>query len=198
MFLLFLGALAIGCGAPQPLTEAKARALILDRAIDDEPVYAEVPERVWWEPDYAKDEYDELAMHTLKNLEASGLVTLTHEVDGAKESWTASVTDKGFPILGKVPSKRGRALRAKICVKKIDDVRNFLRHPSDPTVGSADLVWHYERPTPLYEVFETKRDKPLGKPYRSVVSIRNENGLWKLDLVIRKAELTGTAVELDP
>ena len=185
-----------GCAKPEPLTAERASALILERAIDNEPVYAEVPERVWWGPDSPKDDYDSLALQTLKNLEQAGVVTLTHETEGESESWTAVVTDKGFPVLGKVPSKRGRALRARICDKKIDEVRNFIRHPSEPMVGSADLVWHYEKPTPFYELFETKINKPLGKPFRSVVSIRNENGLWKLDLVIRKAELSGTATEL--
>ncbi len=191
-----LASLLAGCGAPKPLTAEMARALILERAIDEEPVYAEVPERVWWGPDYPKDAYDEVALRTLQNLEDAGLVELIHDVEGETESWSAKVTGTGFPILGKVPSKRGRALRAKICVKKIDDVKNFIRHPSDPNVGSADLVWHYERPTPLYDLFETRIDKPLEKPFRSVVSIHNEEGLWKLDLVIRKAELTGEAVEL--
>lgn len=195
--LVLLGVVLSGCGAPRPLTEESARALILERAIDDEPVYAEVPARVWWGLDYPKDDYDELAMKTLRNLETAGLVTLAGEVEGESASWTATVTDKGFPILGKVPSKRGRALRAKVCVKKIDDVRNFIRHPSDPTVGSADLIWHYEQPTALYAAFETKINKPLDKPFRSVVSIRNENGLWKLDLVIRKAELSGAAEEIE-
>jgi hypothetical protein len=184
-----------GCGAPKPLTEELARALILERAVDNEPVYAEVPQRVWWGPDYPKDDYDERALRTLRNLEDAGLVTLTRESDGETESWVAAVTDAGFPILGKVPSRRGKALRAKICEKKVDDVRNFIRHPTDPTVGSADLVWHYERPTALYDAFETKIDKPLDTPFRSVVSIYNENGMWKLDLVIRKAELSGDAVE---
>lgn len=195
--LVLLGVMLSGCGAPRPLTEEFARTLILERAIDEEPVYAEVPARVWWGPDYPKDDYDELAMKTLRNLETAGLVALASEVEGETESWTATVTEKGFPILGKVPSKRGRALRAKVCVKKIDDVRNFISHPSDPTVGSADLIWHYEQPTALYEAFETKVNKPLDKPFRSVVSIRNENGLWKLDLVIRKAELSGEAEEME-
>jgi hypothetical protein len=178
------------------LTAERARELILDRAIDTEPVYAEVPARVWWGPDYPKDEYDEIALRTLRNLETAGLVTLTREADdGGTESWTAAVTEKGFPILGKVPSKRGRALRGKICVKKIDDVGNFIAHPSNPGVGSADLYWHYEQPTDLYELFETKIDKPLGKPFRSVVSIHNENGVWKLDLIIRKAGKSGDATE---
>jgi hypothetical protein len=187
----------VACGKPPELSDDYARKVILDRAIDDEPVYAEVPETVWWSPESPKDDYDELALRTLRNLESAGLVTLAHEVDGATESWTATVTERGFPILGRVPSKRGRALRAKICAKKIDDVRNFIRHPSDPAVGSADLVWHYEQPTVFYEMFETKRDKPLGKPFRSVVSIRREGGFWKLDLIIRKAELSGEAAEME-
>lgn len=195
--ILIAAVLLAGCGAPKPLTEEFVRTLVLERAIDDEPVYAEVPQKVWWGPGYPKDDYDERALKTLRNLEKAGLVTLTQENDGETESWTAAVTDAGFPILGKVPSRRGRALRAKICEKKIDDVRNFIRHPTDPTVGSADLVWHYEKPTALYDAYETKIDKPLDVPFRSVVSIHNENGLWKLDLVIRKAQLSGEPVEMD-
>ena len=185
------------CGRVPELSDENARKVILDRAVDDEPVYAEVPERVWWGPEAPKDDYDDLALRTLRNLEAVGLVALVHETDGETESWKATVTEKGFPILGKVPSKRGRALRAKICSKKIDDVRNFIRHPSDPAVGNADLIWHYEKPTAFYNLFETKRDKPLGKPFRSVVAIRREGGFWKLDLIIRKAELSGEVIELE-
>jgi hypothetical protein len=42
----------------------------------------------------------------------------------------------------------------------------------------------------LYELFETKIDKPLGKPFRSVASIHNDKGLWRVELAIRKTGVT--------
>jgi hypothetical protein len=113
-------------------------------------------------------------------------VSYTKDREG-REIYRGKVTEKGFAILGTVPSARGKAFRGKICVKKIDRVANFIRHPSDTLIGSAEILWHYASPTPLYEHFETKIDKPLGTPFRSVASIRNEKGLWRVELAVRKA-----------
>lgn len=186
--LIALAALVtLACGTPPPLDEKLAFDLIRRNAIDDEPIYAEVPQKVWWGPGYPKDDYDVKAVATLRNLEAAGLIKVSHTVDkDGKEIYQGKVTDKGFPIIGTVPSARGKAFRGKICVKKIDRVTNFIRHPSDPRVGSAEIIWHYASPTPLYAMFETKIDKPLDVPYRSVASIRNDNGLWRVELAIRK------------
>lgn len=188
VFLPFLlAAAALACGSPPPLDEKLAVELIRRNAIDDEPIYAEVPQRVWWGPGYAKDEYDGKALATLDNLQRAGLITVSHTVDKeGREIHQGRVTDKGFAILGTVPSARGKAFRGKVCVKKIDRITNFIRHPNDPLVGSAEIVWHYTKPTPLYELFTTKIDKPLDKPYRSVASIRNDKGLWRVELAIRK------------
>lgn len=179
---------ALACGAPPALDEKLAADLVRRNAIDDEPIYAEVPQKVWWAPGNAKDDYDGKAVATLRNLEEAGLLKVKHVIEaGGREIYQGKVTEKGFAILGTVPSARGKAFRGKICVKKIDSIENFIRHPNDPTIGSAEIIWHYASPTPLYEMFETKIDKPLGKPYRSVASIRNDKGLWRVELAVRKA-----------
>ena len=179
--------LALGCGQPAPLDEKTAIELIRSNAIDDEPIYAEVPQRVWWGPGYPKDAYDEKALETLRNLERAGLLKVSHAKDKeGRDVYSGKVTEKGFAILGTVPSARGKAFRGKICAKKIDRITNFIRHPNDPLVGSADIIWHYTKPTPLYELFTTKIDKPLDQPYKSVASIRNDKGLWRVELAIRK------------
>ncbi|MCM2316038.1 MAG: hypothetical protein NDJ92_12910 [Thermoanaerobaculia bacterium] len=187
--------LAMSCGQPAPLDEQTAIDLIRRNAIDDEPIYAEVPQRVWWGPGYPKDDYDDRALATLRNLERAGLLTVSYTKDkDGRETYRGKVTEKGFAILGTVPSARGKAFRGKICVKKIDRIANFIRHPSDPLVGSAEIIWHYTKPTPLYELFTTKIDKPLDRPYRSVASIRNEKGLWRVELAIRKTEVVSEKV----
>lgn len=190
--LLFL---SIACGRPAPLDEQTAIELIRRNAIDDEPIYAEVPQRLWWGPGYPKDAYDDKALETLRNLERAGLLTVSYTKDKeGREIYRGKVTEKGFAILGTVPSARGKAFRGKICVKKIDRITNFIRHPNDPLVGSAEIIWHYTQPTPLYELFTTKIDKPLDKPYRSVASIRDDNGLWRVELAIRKTGVDGEKV----
>ena len=195
LLLIALTSLAIACGQPAPLDEQTAIGLIRRNAIDDEPIYAEVPQRVWWGPGYPKDAYDEKALETLRNLERAGLLTVSYSKDkDGREIYRGKVTEKGFAILGTVPSVRGKAFRGKICVKKIDRITNFIRHPNDPLVGSAEIIWHYTQPTPLYELFTTRIDKPLDKPYRSVASIRNEKGLWRVELAIRKTEVAAEKV----
>jgi len=182
--------LVLACGTPPPLDAKLATELIRRNAIDNEPIYAEVPQRVWWGPGYPKDDYDDLAVRTLHNLERAGLLKVSHVVEkDGREIYQGKVTEKGFPIIGTVPSARGKAFRGKICVKKIEAIANFIHHPTDPLIGSAEIIWHYASPTPLYDLFETKIDKPLDKPYRSVASIRNEKGLWRVELAIRKAAI---------
>lgn len=176
----------LACGKPQPLTAEKAQQIIGQWSFKREPVYAEVPQKVWWTPKAPKDEYDEKAVRTLRNLERAGLVTVTAQETADSATYTAKVTQKGFPILGTAPSYRGPVYRAKICEKRYDGLRNFVRHPSEETVGHAELVWHYENPTPLYEVFETKIDKPLNKPFASHVSFWYEKKQWRFDVNVRK------------
>jgi len=65
-------------------------------------------------------------------------------------------------------------------------MRNFVRHPNEPTVGRAEIVWHYEKPTRFYDLFETKIDKPLHEPFASLVSFRWEKGAWRFGVVARK------------
>lgn len=189
--LLTFAVLLVSCAKPEPLTPELAESLVMSQIFQTEPVYAEVPQRVSYGPRSPKDEYDELAVRTLRNLEKAGLVTVaeTKEPDGT-ETYQAKVTQKGFPILGTMPSARGPVYRARIAIKKIDGVQNFVRHPSEPTVGSAEVVWHYESPTEYYDMFETKIDKPLNKPFVSLASFYWEHG-WKFDLTVMKTQPAG-------
>lgn len=188
VLITLVALLPLACAAPPELDEKLAVELIRRNAVDNEPIYAEVPQRVWWGPGYPKDDYDDKAVATLRNLERAGLIKVSHVVEeDGREIYHGKVTERGFPILGTVPSARGKAFRGKICVKTIDRVTSFIRHPSDPRVGSAELIWHYASPTPLYAMFETKIDKPLDRPFRSVASIRDDDGTWRVELAIRKA-----------
>ena len=178
-----------GCARREPLTAQKAQKIIGAYAFSHEPVYAEVPQRVWWTPAAPKDDYDEKALRTLTNLKNAGMLTVeeTHGPDGSA-SYQGRVTQKGFPILGTAPSMRGPVFRAQICERKYDGVRNFQRHPSEPTVGHAELIWHYDNPTWLYPLFETKINKPLNRPFASYVSFFYKDYEWKFDVVVRKTE----------
>jgi hypothetical protein len=186
---VLLSAFSVACEKPEPLTAAKAQQIISSYQFTAEPVYAEVPQRVWWGPKSPKDDYDEKALRTLRNLERAGYLTVTesHGADGTT-SYTGKVTPKGFPIIGTAPSLRGPAFRGKIAEKKYDGLRNFVRHPTEPTTGHAELVWHYANPTPLYPLFETKINKPLNKPFASYVSFYYKNHEWKFDVTVPKAE----------
>lgn len=184
--LLLSAFVALGCSKPEPLTETKANEIVAGWMFKREPVYAEVPQRVWWSPKAPKDDYDEKAVRTLRNLERAGLVTVTEKVTADSAEYIAKVTKKGFPILGTAPSYRGAVYRATICVKLYDGLRNFVRHPSEPTVGHAELVWHYDNPTWLYPHFETKINKPLKVPFVSHVSFWYDKHQWKFEVNVRK------------
>ena len=120
-----------------------------------------------------------------------GRTVTESDVTPTSATYVAKVTQKGFPILGTAPSARGPVYRALIAQKRYDGLRNFVRHPSEQTVGHAELVWHYENPTPLYELFETKIDKPLNKPFVSHVSFWWEDHVWKFNVNVRKAASSG-------
>ena len=179
-FLLF------ACGQPDPLTEEKARSIIAESSYRHEPIYAEVPQKVWWSPKAPKDEYDEKALRTLRNLERAGLVTITATETPDSATYIAKVTKQGFPILGTAPSYRGPVYRAQVAEKSYDGIRNFVRHPNEPTTGHAELVWHYENPTQWYPLFETKIDKPLNKPFASHVSFWYEKHRYRFEVNVRK------------
>lgn len=186
LLLLSVLLLATACSDPEPLTEEKAKQIVGAWSFKREPVYAEVPQKVWWSPKAPKDAYDELAVRTLRNLERAGLVTVTETVTADAATYVAKVTKKGFPILGTAPSHRGPVYRAKIAEKVYDGLRNFVRHPNEPTVGHGELVWHYDNETWLYPLFETKIDKPLDKPFVSHVSFWYDKHQWKFEVNVRK------------
>jgi hypothetical protein len=190
--LLFAGAfLALVSAAckPQPLTAEKVESLLRGKILEREPVYAEVPQRVTYGPKSPEDDFDMKSVATLRNLERAGYITVSQstEPDGTV-TFLAKATQKGFPLLGTLPSYRGPVYRAKICEKQFDGIRNFIRHPNDPTVGRAEIVWHYDRPTSLYPLYETKINKPLNKPFATLVSIHWENHEWKTEVIVRKTD----------
>lgn len=178
--------LLVSCQRKEPLTAQKAGEIIRAYQFAKEPIYAEVPQRVWWSAKSPQDEYDVKALQTLRNLERAGLVTVIELHDRDTTAYTAKVTPKGFSILGTAPSARGPCFRATICYKHYDGLRNFERHPTDPTVGHAELVWHYENPTALYPLFETKINKPLNKPFASYISFYYKDFQWRFDVTVRK------------
>lgn len=180
--------LALGCAKPEPLTKAKAEEILRKYMFQREPVYAEVPQRVWWGGRYAKDEYDEKSLRTYENLRKAGFITVTGGPTEQGAEYRAQVTEKGFRLLGTAPSMRGPVYRGLICYKKYDGVKNFERHPNEPTTGRAELVWHYADPTPLYPLFETKLNKPLDRPFASLVSFYFKDHEWKFDVTVRKTD----------
>jgi hypothetical protein len=179
--------LAFGCPKAEPLTAQKAEEILRAYQSGNEPIYAEVPQRVWWSAKAPQDEYDVKALQTLRNLERAGYLTVTESHTADTMSYTGKVTQKGFTLIGIAPSKRGPCFRATICFKKYDGLRDFERHPGEPTVGHGNLVWHYERPTPMYELFTTKIDKELQKPYASAVSFYWKDYAWHFDVMVRKS-----------
>ena len=154
-----------------------------------EPVYAEVPQRVWWDAKHPKDDFDQKSVRTFNNLQAAGLITVTQSVANGTTEYVAKVTPKGFHLIGTAPSHRGPAYRGMICYKKYDGIRDFQRHPTEPTTGRAELIWHYDDPTPLYALFETKLNKPLNKPFASLVSFYYRDHQWRFDVTVRKTEV---------
>jgi hypothetical protein len=179
---------AAGCARPEPLTAEKAESIVRGYGLRPEPIYAEVPQRVWWNPKSPKDDYDELALRTLRNLEKAGLVTVTGSETADSGEYIAKVTNQGFRMLGTTPSARGPAFRGQIAFKVYDGVRNFERHPNEETTGHAELVWHYANPTALYSMFETKINKPLNTPFVSHVSFFYKDATWRLDVTVPKTE----------
>lgn len=189
LFLLLIVILALsGCGGddPRPLDSTRAEEIVRSRMFAAQPVYAEVPMQVRWGPGYEKDEFDERSLSTLRKLETARLVSTETKREGEMTVVTATTTPEGFRQLGTVPSARGPALRGRIAEKILDEVVNFERHPSQPQVGRAEVIWHYENPTPLYPLFDTKQDKPLDVPFKSVVSLSRGDRGWIVETIVPK------------
>jgi hypothetical protein len=179
----------VACARREPLTAEKAESILRSYGLPTQPTYAEVPQRVWWNPKAPKDDYDEKALRTLRNLEQAGLLTVTGTEGPDSGEYIGKVTEKGFRLIGTAPSKRGPAFRARICDRVYDGLRNFQRHPVEETTGYGDLVWHYANPTPLYPLFETKINKPLNTPFASQVAFYYKDGEWKFEVAVAKTDL---------
>lgn len=188
--VMILVLIVAGCQKPDEITEDIARRIILPRLTRPEVIYAEVPQRIFWGPTSPKDDYDEKAVRTIRNLEKAGLVTIEESHTDDSSTFIARTSKKGFSILGITPSARGPALRGHIAMKHYDGLKNFLRHPNDPTVASIEIVWHYESPTNLYELFETRINKPLNKEFATVTSIYWKDGGWRFGTIVGKTEPT--------
>jgi hypothetical protein len=180
--------LVAACQKAEPLTAAKAGQILASTRFAAEPIYAEVPQKVWWNARFPKDEFDERSLRTFDNLKNAGLITVTGGPTPDGAAYVAKTTQKGFPILGTAPSARGPVFRGLICNKVYAGLRNFQRHPTEPTTGHGELVWHYTNPTPLYPMFETKQNKPLDKPFISLVSFYYKDHQWQFDVTVRKTE----------
>lgn len=178
----------LACQRAEPLTLAKAEEIIGSYEVHLEPVYAAVPQKVWWDEQHPQDDFDAKSVATLRSLERTGYITVAETSDQHGSIFLAKVTDKGFRILGTSPSARGPVYKGLICYKKYDGLRNFERHPTEQTTGRAELIWHYTNPTPLYELFATKNDKPLNKPFASLVSFYYKDHQWKFDVTVRKTD----------
>jgi hypothetical protein len=182
--ILILAVTLPGCSKPEPLTAEKAKQIIGAWAFKHEPVYAEVPHAGLVERKQPEGrlrrEVDAYAAQPRK----AGLITMTgaENPDGSAE-FRAKVTQKGFPILGTAPSYRGPVYRGKICEKVYDGLENFQRHPTETTTGAGELVWHYDNPTWLYPLFETKINKPLKTRFASHVSFYYKDHEWRFDVV---------------
>lgn len=180
--------LVAACQPREPLTAAKAQEIIGAYEVHREPAYAAVPQKVWWDEQHPKDDFDEKSVRTLRNLEKAGYITVAETTDAHGSVYLGKVTQKGFTLLGTSPSARGPVFKALICYKKYDGIRNFQRHPTEPTTGHAELQWHYIDPTPFYELFETKGDKPLHKPFVSLVAFYYKDHQWRFDVTVRKTD----------
>ena len=186
--LIVAALIALACDRPEPLTSAKAEEILRRFMFERTPVYAEVPQKVWWDDRHPKDDFDEKSLRTFQNLQRAGYITFSGTQDAHTGAYVAKVTTKGFPVLGTAPSYRGPTFRGMICYRKYDGIRNFQRHPTEPTVGHAELIWHYDDPSPLYDLFETKINKPLRKPFASLVSFYYKDHEWKFDVTVQKTE----------
>ena len=103
-----------------------------------EPIYAEVPQKVWWNARSPKDDYDEKSLRTLDNLAERR----AHDRRPAARRATAPSTSRRSRPRASRSSAPHRAraapsFAALICCKNYDGLRNFQRHPTEPTTGHA-------------------------------------------------------------
>src|SRR5436309_1859338 len=69
--------LMVACQKAEPLTAAKANEIIESYRFAAEPIYAEVPQKVFWNARFPKDEFDDRSLRTFDNLRNAGLITVT-------------------------------------------------------------------------------------------------------------------------
>src|ERR1700686_979608 len=72
---VLLALLLVACPKAGPLTKEKADEILRGYQYAREPVYAEVPQKVWWNARSPKDDYDAKALRTFQNLQKAGYLT---------------------------------------------------------------------------------------------------------------------------
>ena len=65
---LLLMAVVLASCDPGTLTAEKAESILRVKELRPEPVYAEVPQRVWWNAKSPRDDYDGKALKTLRKM----------------------------------------------------------------------------------------------------------------------------------
>jgi hypothetical protein len=129
----------IACQQPEPLTAQKAEQILRGYMFAREPVYAEVPQKVWWNAKSPKDDYDEKALRTLRNPSPPDLTVTEAHSDNGTTAPRRQVTGQGFRVLGTTPACAAH-------VSGLDRLQEIRRAPQfsapseEPTVGHAELV----------------------------------------------------------
>src|SRR5712692_10428764 len=73
--------LLIACQRAEPLTAQKAEQILRAYSFSRVPVYAELPQKVWWDEQHPKDDFDEKSVRTLNNLARAGYLTVDEKHD---------------------------------------------------------------------------------------------------------------------
>ena len=83
-FAILSALLLVACQRPEPLTAQKADQILRAYAFARVPVYSEVPQKVWWDEQHPKDDFDDKTGRTLNNLARDGYLTVeeTHDKHG--------------------------------------------------------------------------------------------------------------------
>ena len=71
---LLLLVLLCACQRREALTAAKAEEILRANMPGNEPVYAEVPQRVWWSPKSPKDDFDDKSVRLPANARVTAWV----------------------------------------------------------------------------------------------------------------------------
>src|SRR5437016_1824532 len=145
-FVLLL-LLALACDRAEPLTEQKAREVLQRFMAQKVPVYAQVPQRVWWSAAAPRDDFDEKSLRTFDNLQKAGLSATKpiQTADGktglrAAVAMIASVASRGKNPVSTTPAfSRMRATTSAISGDS-GTRTSRMRCPSSVTRGCSSRM----------------------------------------------------------